>query len=257
MIAIEGSDPQGLIPPEIDSLLGTGLTDFRTHYGLATHLSNIAGYPNLLVRTYDKSEDFLPETAQGLTAAYQAERYGVSVLPSKLYVAHNRQYVVTTKVKGRTLTDLLANEPNAENLRRADMLHASLGSYVMGQMNRGGLVADDIYTPGQYMVGTTLGDEQHKVRLVDLPDGARNLIPGPKTEEKYNRCVMDWVNGIIETESRANTYLELSRIVAAKVFNVSSRTHRGSEWVDAFEYAIETHELLDTDDPPISELVTY
>lgn len=108
MISLEGSDPYRLIPQNIDNLLTTGLSSFQEHHGMSTRLCNVEGYPDLLVRIYDKDEHFLEETVQGLEAGYEAGNYGIDVLPSRLFFINGLHYVVTTKVQGQSLHELLS-----------------------------------------------------------------------------------------------------------------------------------------------------
>lgn len=124
-------------------------------------------------------------------------------------------------------------------------------------MNRNGYAADDIYEPNQYMYGTTAHDQVQKIRLADLPDGARSFAPHRSRGECYNIAVLDWVNGIVEVENIASTTLQAARLVTAEAFELSSHTRRGYEWVDAFQLALDQRQKLDTDEPPVSGLRTF
>ncbi|HSX42861.1 MAG TPA: hypothetical protein VLF59_02125 [Candidatus Saccharimonadales bacterium] len=243
------------LPPNIDDLLRIGLSPFREPKGSATPLYDLDDHPDLLVRQEDGV--FLDELRLGLESIYKAVTYGVNVLPSKLVTVDGSRYVVTAKVNGEPLQKLLS-EPNERLLGQIDNQYANLGHYLIGAMNKAESACDDIYGPHQYMYGTILDDPQPKVWLVDLPNGAHDLgEANPYRGEIYNGRVMNWVNGIIEAESIADTTLHTARLVTEHAFALSSSTHRGSEWVAAFRDALEQRHELDSDEPPIADLRTF
>lgn len=253
-IEIKGSGSLTL-PPDIDQLLATGLRDFRQPQGM-TDLYNVEGHPSLLVRIYE-DRTFLDTTHQGLEAAYVATQYDVNVLPSRLYVADRVCHVVTTKVVGRPLDELLGNGPSRELIDQTDTLYAGLGRYVMDAMVNHGFASDDIYDPGQYMYGATLQDPTPKIWLVDLPDGARSFAPHRRRDQHYNITVLDWINGIVTVEGATKATLQTARSIAEPAFELSSQTYHGNGWVAAFQNALAEGIELDTDEPPIAELCTF
>lgn len=246
--------PELTLPSNIDDLLRTGLSYFREPKGSATPLYNLDGHPDLLVRQEDGV--FLDELRLGLESIYKAVSR-VNVLPSKLVMVDDSRYVVTAKVRGKPLQELLS-EPNEQLLEQTDDQYANLGRYLIGAMNKAQYACGDIYGPHQQMYGTILEDPQSKVWLVDLPNDARDLRKtSPYRGELYNLEVLNWVNGIIETENIADATLQTARSVAEHAFELSSSTHRGGEWVAAFRDALEQRHMLDSDESPIAELRTF
>lgn len=191
-----------ILPPDIDDLLRTGLSYFREPKGSETPLYTLEGYPELLVRQEDGV--FLDELRLGLGSIYKTIARGVNVLPSKLVMVDDSRYVVTAKVRGKLLEELLS-EPSDQLLEQVDNQYAGLGRYLIGAMNKAEYAAGDIYGPHQQMYGTILDDPQPKVWLVDLPNCAYGLgDANPYRGELYNLEVLDWVNGIVETENIAD-----------------------------------------------------
>lgn len=247
--------PELTLPPNIDDLLRTGLSYFREPKGSATPLYDLDGHPDLLVRQED--DVVLDELRLGLESIYKAVSHGVNVLPSKLVVVDDSRYVVTAKVRGKPLQELLS-KPNEQLLEQVDSQYANLGRYLIDAMTKAEYACGDICSPHQQMYGTILDDPQPKVWLVDLPNGAWDLgKTSPYRGELYNLEVLGWVNGIVETESIADATLQTARLAAERAFELSSSTHRGGEWVTAFRDALEQRQKLDGDEAPIAGLRTF
>src|SRR6266540_1610064 len=149
------------LPPNMEDLLRTGLTPFRETRGYATPLYNVDNHPDLLVRL-SHTEDFAEEVAQALASLEDVARFGICVLPSQLFVVDGHCHVVTKKVTGQSLSDILQT-PTDHILERTDTLYSGIGHYTIEAMQLGKRVAGDIDDPTQYMQGLTSGDSMTRL----------------------------------------------------------------------------------------------
>jgi hypothetical protein len=145
----------------------------------------VDGHPELFVR---RDINLPPKTVQESDRGYVNLRLqGVDVLPYA--VVHNSEglYVVTYKVDGQPLENMLQPGQDDRFINDVDRLYAQLGRFLFGAWQDGKPTAVDVFGPQQYMYGT-VKNQRRGIKFVDIDMRSGRILnfPGELTEEAIN-----------------------------------------------------------------------
>lgn len=167
----------------------------------------VDGRPDLFVRL---NEGESPDNLRvALQATQRLGQYGVNVLPAQLVDRSDAAYVVTKRVNGRSLDEVLADNPPDEVVELADGVWAGIAKYLFDSREQGLPFCSDATSPGQFMLGTVEGESIPKIWLTDLP-----TITFGKEDDRFDafaREVLVLVNDIVEIEKLSGKKLTLAR----------------------------------------------
>jgi hypothetical protein len=198
-----------ILPDDIEKVIAHDLVP-SGYPGSYTEKYLVRGYPHLVVRHVKEGEPiYVLNEAAGVFN--ELADFGIDALPY-IPVEHDGEaYIVTLKVTGDALKDVLA-EGDEEMAARVDDMWSKLISYVVTRKQNGEPYAGDIYAPDQYMYGTVLDDDEARVWLVDLGEYAKRFSEGTERYD-YEREMLELVNTVLSLEDKLRLPLTTSRSV--------------------------------------------
>jgi hypothetical protein len=137
-----------------------------------TQFRHLLGRPDLLVRHNDVDSQSITE---GNEAARMAWLYGLPILPSAVVEHNDKTYVVTKRVEGTGLLEVLHHNPSPELLSQVDIAWGAQVRNLISCKQNGRTLPEDIGNPKQWMVGRLrpepgeTADTSDQLWLVDLP----------------------------------------------------------------------------------------
>lgn len=146
----------------------------------------------------------------------QLPEYGIFSLPYVATEYNNEIFIVTRKLHGKDLMEVVSPESSEQLREKLDNNWANLAKYALRGRQEGFLTAADVFTTPQYMYGRTCTDIEDDVRLVDLGTAAFNL-----SEDLHLGCYEQRIayiaESIVELErSLGNRRLPMARTALAE-----------------------------------------
>lgn len=182
----------------------------------STDISFVPGYDHLVARLPKKDREPLNTLRQTALAYNDLQSYGIDVLPYDLKEYDGKAYILTLKVTGKTLDEVLAGGADEVIIARVDDLWAKLIAYRVDCHDQGKPCAEDIYTADQYMIGTINGDSEERLWLVDL--GQWTIEPSkPGSEDIYTEDIEDLAYNVLDIEERVGRPMQNSRRILEEV----------------------------------------
>jgi hypothetical protein len=241
------------LPANIHALLDEGITDTGMGSGDTTIFA-IEGHPDLLARLNpgNPAEDRL----DAKRATDRLLHFGVEVLPSDVVEHGGEAYVITKRVDGVPLLDVLSDDLSDESIEALEDNWEGLAEALVDARETGRLWPPDTASPEQYMVGALPDDPEDVIRFIDHPHRALNLDFGDTFESELLRLA----NGISDIEARVGRRLPRAReaIKWALEYGRDSRYY-GDGLARATRHVLETGRRLephDEDDDEIMRLRT-
>lgn len=204
--------------PRLEDLIGEAdIHDLIDHHltpapyeGRATEKYWVDGLPEVVIRHTHQ----VPEPEEHLIVAFaynELPSYGIDALPY-ISIPHDDEiYVVTRKMHGVNLEDLLHPDAPGELATAVDQRWANIINYIRGARRVGRPCATDIIGPNQYMLGRTVSDVEEKLKLVDLGTYAADYADSPENGI-YEHRLLSAANAIVEIEQALMT----RRLVVAR-----------------------------------------
>ncbi|MDB5181969.1 MAG: hypothetical protein JWP13_732 [Candidatus Saccharibacteria bacterium] len=172
----------------------------------------VDGHPDLVVRKNRWQDDL--EDAQRVAEAFgRLNEYGVNALPYVPITHNDKLYVVTQKVNGTELENVLHPAVTDDVVSSMDRTWAGLADYMRDAKVSDLVCARDVLAPHQYMVGTTATDPNQDVRLVDLDKFAQKFGEGldDYDADAYGEHLVYLAGHIVGLEIATGRRLDLSR----------------------------------------------
>lgn len=197
-----------LFPEDLDAISPNDL--ILSHYpGGEADKYFVRGYPQLLVRHHEGGYpiDHLRQTALVFN---ELPRYGINALPYVPAEIGGEPCIVTLRVTGDPLEDILKSGADSEMITRIDTLWSNLVTYMRERKQNHQPCARDIYTPAQYMFGTIANEDKKELWLVDLGEHAEAFSDRPGYYG-YEGLVLRVTNTVLSLEKSLGPHLPESR----------------------------------------------
>jgi len=237
-----------VLPDTIHHIIDTDLMLVSEGRPSQTQRYITPSYPDLLIRHNDRSVDYatISKTAKVFN---ELPSFGINSLPYVPLEHNGEPYVVTLKVEGENLVDIIVRGDFPPDLiREIDALWASLSGYLVYGKESLAPIAADIYTPNQYMYGTVAGSTTPRLWLVDLgehtntfkSESEKRTLSRSLLYDEYEGELLDLINAVLSIEKLIGVPLVSSR--HALVCAVEEMTDR--LLVESFSEAIENNRRL-------------
>jgi hypothetical protein len=243
------------LPPNIHELLDEGITDTGMGSG-DTIIFAIEGHPDLLARLNPGNPADVRLDAKRATD--RLLHFDVEVLPSEVVEHRGEAYVITKRVDGVPLLDVLTGDLSDESVEALEDNWEGLTEALVDARETGRLWPPDAASPEQYMVGTLPGDPVDVIRFIDHPHRALNLDFGDTFESELLRLA----NGVSDIEARTGRRLARTReAIEWAMQRCRDSQYYGDGLVQATRHVLETGMPLqphddDDDDDKIMRLRT-
>jgi len=256
-----GTPDELVLPDNIQDLLAGSLkpADHLVFmHGGNTLMFLIESHPDLFVRL--NFENHLEDMEASLNAVHGLREYGVNVPPARA-VEHDGEhhtdvYVVTKRIDGRPLVELLAGNADEELLAEVDTTWAGLARNLINSKKERAIPMD-VATPEQYMFGVMAGETQPRTWLVDLPEHTEDL--NGDDPDAYIEQVLNVANGVAIIQALTGKVMAAAQSALEKAVMLAEDSEEyGDGMANAVKYVIENNVTLylDGDEDRIVELRT-
>lgn len=196
------------LPENIDEIVSKCLMP-SGFSGSETDKYFVAGYPHLLVR-HNRGGYPIARLNEAARVFNDLPAHGINSIPYIPVESDGEPYVITYRVSGRNLEDIIEEGADAELESQMDTLWSNLSTYLMTCKQQDLPCAREIYKPDQYMVGTVVDEHDPNIWLVDLGQSTSRLDQNP-TYPEYDEIVLGMVNTFIHLESRVTQHMTRCR----------------------------------------------
>jgi hypothetical protein len=215
----------------------------------------VDGLPEVVIRHTPYQTD-LEATIQAAQASNQLPRHGIPALPFIPLQHHGEIYVVTRKLHGVQLRELLSPQAPESFYEHVDQQWSKIPSYLTSGRENAHHCALDIYDAFQYMVGESAADTNEAITLVDFLEMSIDYSQQPE-RGAYERALLSASTGLIEIEQALHRRLALARTTLHEALD-KAQTMIGAEdsystrlrraHINVVKHCLETDTVVKPDD---------
>ncbi|HTE22580.1 MAG TPA: hypothetical protein VK674_06090 [Candidatus Limnocylindria bacterium] len=220
-----GSDHsiETLLPDtDVHDVLDNSLTLLRSGNTL---VHEVEGHEDVIVRQSFTAINMLPDVERAAETFNRLPEHGIPCVPFIPQPHQDQVYIITQRVHGDKLNQLLAPDAEPAIVAETDVLLGTLGGYYHDRKQDGERVAPDLEATGQYMRGRVAGDPAVLSRAVDLEPFDLSFGPdrGQDYEHIYEEYAFWLARSVVDTEQRVAQELPAARHGIEEVLTLVDR----------------------------------